>query len=108
MRLTITWISYYGRTDAVSLSIRLHTNLDIACTMTLVFQRPDLWQSYIKLHYSAVGTIHLTLERVPFFGIYTQRRRIHMDVVQQGKVKSQHIQADEIRAKGRKIIVWIA
>ena len=33
---------------------------------------------------------------------------VHMDVVQQGKVKSQHIQADEIRAKGRKIIVWLA
>ena len=31
-----------------------------------------------------------------------------MDVVQQGNVKSQHIQADEIRAKGRNIIVWIA
>jgi IS1 family transposase len=35
-------------------------------------------------------------------------KRVHMDVVQQGKVKSQHIQADEIRAKGRKIIVWLA
>ncbi len=28
--------------------------------------------------------------------------------MEQGKVKSQHIQADEIRAKGRKIIVWMA
>jgi IS1 family transposase len=28
--------------------------------------------------------------------------------VEAGKVKSQHIQADEIRAKGRKLIVWIA
>jgi transposase-like protein len=33
---------------------------------------------------------------------------IHEDIVQQGKVKSQHIQADEIRAKGRNMIVWIA
>jgi hypothetical protein len=29
-------------------------------------------------------------------------------MVEQGKVKSLHIQADEIRAKGRKIIVWMA
>ncbi len=35
-------------------------------------------------------------------------KHVHMDVVQQGNVKSQHIQADEIRAKGRKLIVWIA
>jgi hypothetical protein len=35
-------------------------------------------------------------------------KRIQEEIVQQGKVKSQHIQADEIRAKGRKIIVWIA
>jgi hypothetical protein len=35
-------------------------------------------------------------------------KHIHEDVVQQGNVKSQPIQADEIRAKGRKIIVWIA
>ena len=35
-------------------------------------------------------------------------QRVHEGIVQQGKVKSQHIQADEIRAKGRKIIVWIA
>jgi transposase-like protein len=35
-------------------------------------------------------------------------KRIHEEIVQQGQVKSQHIQADEIRAKGRKIIVWIA
>ncbi|MDQ2887618.1 MAG: hypothetical protein M3Y39_16215 [Chloroflexota bacterium] len=33
---------------------------------------------------------------------------IQQEIVQQGKVKSQHIQADEIRAKGRSIIVWIA
>jgi transposase-like protein len=35
-------------------------------------------------------------------------QRIHEERVQQGKVKSQHIQADEIRAKARNIIVWIA
>jgi AT hook motif len=35
-------------------------------------------------------------------------KRVHMERVQQGRVKSQHIQADEIRAKGRKIVVWIA
>jgi hypothetical protein len=33
---------------------------------------------------------------------------IHEEIVQQGKVKSQHLQADEIRAKGRNIIVWMA
>jgi hypothetical protein len=35
-------------------------------------------------------------------------KSVHTAQVEQGKVKSQHIQADEIRAKGRKIIVWIA
>jgi transposase-like protein len=35
-------------------------------------------------------------------------KSIHEEIVQQGKVKSRHIQADEIRAKGRNIIVWIA
>jgi hypothetical protein len=35
-------------------------------------------------------------------------KHLHEEMVQQGKVKSQHIQADEIRAKGRKIVVWIA
>lgn len=35
-------------------------------------------------------------------------KRVHADLVEQGNVKSQHIQADEIRAKGRKIIVWMA
>jgi transposase-like protein len=35
-------------------------------------------------------------------------KHIHEEIVQQGKVRSQHIQADEIRAKGRKIIVWMA
>jgi hypothetical protein len=38
----------------------------------------------------------------------THCKHVHMDIVQQGKVESHHIQADEIRAKGRKIIVWIA
>ena len=37
-----------------------------------------------------------------------QCQRVHTAVVEQGKVKSQHIQADEIRAKGRKLIIWIA
>lgn len=37
-----------------------------------------------------------------------QCQRVHIDRVEAGKVKSQHIQADEIRAKGRKLIVWIA
>ena len=35
-------------------------------------------------------------------------QRVHEALVEQGKVKSQHIQADEIRAKGRKLIIWIA
>jgi IS1 family transposase len=38
----------------------------------------------------------------------THCKHVHMEIVQQGKVKSHHIQADEIRAKGRKIIVWMA
>lgn len=37
-----------------------------------------------------------------------QCQRVHTALVETGRVKSQHIQADEIRAKGRKIIVWIA
>jgi len=35
-------------------------------------------------------------------------QRVHTAIVEQGKVESQHIQADEIRAKGRKLIIWIA
>jgi hypothetical protein len=35
-------------------------------------------------------------------------QRVHAAMVEQGKVESQHIQADEIRAKGRKLIIWIA
>ncbi len=38
----------------------------------------------------------------------THCKRVHMDVVQQGRVESRHIQADEIRAKGRKLVVWMA
>jgi transposase-like protein len=34
--------------------------------------------------------------------------RVHQAVVVQGKVRSQHLQADEIRAKGRKLVIWIA
>ena len=34
--------------------------------------------------------------------------QVHKAVVEQGNVKSQHIQADEIRAKGRKMIIWMA
>jgi hypothetical protein len=37
-----------------------------------------------------------------------QCQRVHTALVEAGKVKSQHIQADEIRAKGRKLIIWIA
>lgn len=37
-----------------------------------------------------------------------QCHRVHTALVQAGNVKSQQIQADEIRAKGRKLIVWIA
>lgn len=37
-----------------------------------------------------------------------QCEKVHHAIVEQGNVKSQHIQADEIRAKGRKIIIWIA
>src|SRR5258708_38778220 len=37
-----------------------------------------------------------------------QCQRVHHALVEQGQVKSQHIQADEIRAKGRKLIIWIA
>ena len=37
-----------------------------------------------------------------------QCQRVHIAVVEQGKVESQHIRADEKRAKGRKLIIWIA
>lgn len=35
-------------------------------------------------------------------------QRVHSAIVEQGQVKSHHIQADEIRAKGRKMIIWMA
>lgn len=35
-------------------------------------------------------------------------QRVHSAIVEQGQVKSRHIQADEIRAKGRKMIIWMA
>jgi IS1 family transposase len=34
--------------------------------------------------------------------------QVHHAIVEHGNVKSQHIQADEIRAKGRKLIIWMA
>lgn len=34
--------------------------------------------------------------------------QVHHAIIEQGNVKSQHIQADEIRAKGRKMIIWMA
>ena len=37
-----------------------------------------------------------------------QCQRVQTALVEAGQVKSQHIQADEIRAKGRKLMVWIA
>jgi hypothetical protein len=37
-----------------------------------------------------------------------QSQRVHEAIVEQGHVESQHIQADELRAKGRKIIIWMA
>src|SRR5260370_36216908 len=37
-----------------------------------------------------------------------QCQRVHHAIVEQGQVESQHIQADEIRAKGRNLIIWIA
>jgi transposase-like protein len=37
-----------------------------------------------------------------------QCQRVHTAIVEQGQIHSQHIQADEIRAKGRSIIVWMA
>jgi transposase-like protein len=37
-----------------------------------------------------------------------QCQRVHQALVEQGQVKSHPIQADEIRAKGRKLIIWMA
>jgi len=35
-------------------------------------------------------------------------QQVHPSIVEQGNVQSQHIQADEMRAKGRKMIIWMA
>src|SRR5438132_10370589 len=35
-------------------------------------------------------------------------QQVHQSIVEQGNVQSHHIQADEIRAKGRKMIIWMA
>jgi transposase-like protein len=32
---------------------------------------------------------------------------VHQALVQQGQVNAQHVQADEIRVKGRKMIAWM-
>ena len=37
-----------------------------------------------------------------------QCQQVHSTLVEAGQIKSQHLQADEIRAKGRKLIVWMA
>ncbi len=39
-------------------------------------------------------------------GKYCQQ--IHQSLVEQGKVQTHHVQADEIRAKGRKMVIWMA
>lgn len=39
-------------------------------------------------------------------GVHCQQ--VHTALVEQGKVKGQQIQADEIRAKGRKLVIWMA
>lgn len=36
-----------------------------------------------------------------------QCHQVHRALVEQGKVDASHVQADEIRAKGRKLIVWM-
>lgn len=33
--------------------------------------------------------------------------QVHQAIVEQGKVQTHHVQADEIRAKGRKIVAWM-
>ncbi len=37
-----------------------------------------------------------------------QCQQVHQALVAQGKVQAQHVQADEIRAKGRQMVVWMA
>ncbi len=33
--------------------------------------------------------------------------QVHQAIVEQGKVETHHVQADEIRAKGRKMVAWM-
>jgi transposase-like protein/IS1 family transposase len=35
-------------------------------------------------------------------------QQVHQAIVQQGQVQSHHVQADEIRAKGRQLVMWMA
>ena len=35
-------------------------------------------------------------------------QQVHQAIVEQGKVQTHHVQADEIRAKGRKLVAWMA
>lgn len=37
----------------------------------------------------------------------THCQQVHQAIVEQGKVEAHHVQADEIRAKGRKMVVWM-
>jgi transposase-like protein len=34
-------------------------------------------------------------------------QHVHQSIVEQGKVTASHLQADEIRAKGRKLVIWM-
>ena len=34
-------------------------------------------------------------------------QQVHKALVEQGKVETHHVQADEIRAKGRKMVAWM-
>jgi hypothetical protein len=36
-----------------------------------------------------------------------QCQQVHQAIVEQGKVQTHHLQADAIRAKGRKMVVWM-
>lgn len=35
-------------------------------------------------------------------------QQVHQAIVEQGRVPGHHLQADEIRAKGRKLVMWMA
>jgi transposase-like protein/IS1 family transposase len=35
-------------------------------------------------------------------------QHVHQAIVEQGQVQSHHVQADEIRARGRKLVIWMA